>query len=177
MYYRQKNKTALRSQYMIVDALFILMGRKPLQSITVTEICEEAAIGRKTFYRNFETREDVIDLRLDLLLEEYRKDVKGHDAEERLRLHFHFIHRHADLLILLYRNGMSEAVSRKFSVLIPELVPVFSENPVKQEYLFQFAAMGLEGIEQVWIRRGFQESIEEIVEMAEKMLREGIFDL
>lgn len=119
----------------------------------------------------------MIDLRLDLLLEEYRQDVKGHDAEERLHLHFHFIHRHADLLILLYRNGMSEAVSRKFSVLIPELVPVFSEDPVKQEYLFQFAAMGLEGIEQVWIRRGFQESTEEIVEMAEKMLREGIFDL
>ena len=46
---------------------------------------------------------------------------------------------------------------------------------MKQEYLFQFAAMGLEGIEQVWIRRGFQESIEEIVEMAEKMLREEMF--
>lgn len=48
---------------------------------------------------------------------------------------------------------------------------------MKQEYLFQFAAMGLEGIEQVWIRRGFQESIEEIVEMAEKMLREVFFSL
>lgn len=177
MYYRQKNKTALRSQYMIVDALFILMGRKPLQSITVTEICEEAEIGRKTFYRNFETREDVIDLRLDLLLEEYREAVKEYEAEERLHLHFQFIHRHADLLILLYRNGMIEAVNRKFSVLIPEAVPVFSEDPVKQEYMLQFVTLGLEGIEEVWIRRGFQESIEEIVEMAEKMLREGIFSL
>ena len=174
MYYRQKNKTALRSQYMIVDALFILMGRKPFQSITITEICEEAAIGRKTFYRNFETREDVIDLRLDLLLEKYREAVKEHEAEERLHLHFQFIHRHSDLLILLYRNGMIEAVNRKFSVLIPEAVPVFSEDPVKQEYLLQFVTLGLEGIEEVWIRRGFQESIEEIVEMAKKLLREGI---
>ena len=177
MYYRQKNRTALRSQQMIVDALFILMDRRPFQNITVTEICEEAAIGRKTFYRNFETREDVIDLRLDRLLEEYCATVQGHEPEERLCLHFHFIHRHADLLILLYRNGMSDAVNRKFSVLIPEILPIFSEDPVKQEYLFQFAALGLEGIEQVWIRRGFQESTEEVVEMAKKLLRTGILNL
>jgi len=56
MYFKQKNKTAVRSQNMIADALFSLMKRKPFHQITVTEICAEAAVGRKTFYRNFELR-------------------------------------------------------------------------------------------------------------------------
>ena len=39
-----------------------------------------------------------------------------------------------------------------------------------EEYLFQFVAMGLEGIEQVWIRHGFQESTEEIIEQGNTKL-------
>ena len=49
MYHKQVNKTAVQSQHMIADALFSLMKRKPFPQITVTEICDEAAIGRKTF--------------------------------------------------------------------------------------------------------------------------------
>lgn len=75
MYFKSNNKTAIRSQHMISDALFSLMKRKPFQQITVTEICEEAAIGRKTFYRNFESREDVIDFQLDLMCENYKREL------------------------------------------------------------------------------------------------------
>ena len=47
MYFKQKNKTAIQSQRMIADALFCLLKRKSFQQISVTELCEEAAIGRK----------------------------------------------------------------------------------------------------------------------------------
>ena len=57
MYHKQGNKTAIQSQHMIADALFSLMKHKPFHQITVTEICEEANLGRKTFYRNFELRD------------------------------------------------------------------------------------------------------------------------
>ena len=71
MYFKQKNKTAIQSQHMIADAMFRLLKRKPFQQISVTELCQEAAIGRKTFYRNFEKREDVIDFQLDRMCEEF----------------------------------------------------------------------------------------------------------
>lgn len=84
MYFRNKNKTAIRSQHMISDALFSLMKRKSFQQITVTEICEEAAIGRKTFYRNFELREDVIDFQLDLMFDEYKSELIPLPSEQNL---------------------------------------------------------------------------------------------
>lgn len=53
------------------------MKRKPFQQITVTEICQEAAIGRKTFYRNFELKEDVLDFYLDHLCREFEAENLG----------------------------------------------------------------------------------------------------
>ena len=77
MYRKQTNKTALQSQNMIVDALFRLLQRKSFQQVTVTELCEEAAVGRKTFYRNFAWKEDVVDFWLDLRCAEYERELDG----------------------------------------------------------------------------------------------------
>ncbi len=106
MYFKSKNKTAIRSQHIISDALFSLMKRKPFQQITVTEICEEAAIGRKTFYRNFELREDVIDFQLDLMCEDYKKELIPLPLEQYLYHHFAYIQKNADYFIVLYKNGL-----------------------------------------------------------------------
>ena len=74
MYHKQVNPAAIRSQILISDALICLMRQKHFSRITVTEICREADIGRKTFYRHFELKEDVIDFQLDVLL--FRKGVR-----------------------------------------------------------------------------------------------------
>lgn len=84
---------------MISDALFNLMKRKPFQQITITEICEEAAIGRKTFYRNFELREDIIDFKLDLLCNDYKNELTTLSLENYLYHHFSFIQKMRIILL------------------------------------------------------------------------------
>ena len=54
---------AARNAYVLehaTEAVLRLLRDKPLQEITISEICDEAGIGRTSFYRNFESREDVI---------------------------------------------------------------------------------------------------------------------
>ena len=166
MYFKQKNKTAIRSQHMIAAALFSLMERKPFQQISVTEICEEAAIGRKTFYRNFELREDVVDYQLDLLLDEYKKNFNLLSYKENLYHHFEFIKKNAGYFIALYKNGLSSLSEDKFSALLPETMPVWSESPIEQEYRSAYIISGIEAIQRVWISRGCLESIDEVVAIA-----------
>lgn len=166
MYFKQKNKTAIRSQHMIADALFSLMKRKPFQQISVTEICEEAAIGRKTFYRNFELREDVIDFQLDLMCEKYKKELVSLSLEQYLHHHFAYVQKNADYFITLYKNGLSSLVSEKFEVLLPDTMPVWSNNPIEQEYRSAYIIAGIEAIQRVWISRGCKESIEQVVAIA-----------
>ena len=166
MYHKQANKTAIQSQHMIADALFSLMKRRPFQQITVTEICEEAAIGRKTFYRNFDLKEDVIDFRLDQLREQYAKEIVGMNSQQHLRHHFEFIQAHADLFIALYHNGFHQMSYAKFAVLIPETMPTWTADPVEQEYRSAYIINGIEAIQRAWIERGFAESIDRVVEIA-----------
>lgn len=168
MYQKQVNKTAIQSQHMIADALFSLMKRKPFQYITVTEICEEAAIGRKTFYRNFELKEDVIDFQLDELCEQYAKEIEGMHSEQMLRHHFEFIYNHSEQFITLYHNGFHQVSYAKFAVLLPQTMPTWTADPVEQQYRSAYIISGIEAIQRVWVERGFTESIDEIVEIVRR---------
>ena len=57
---RSMNPSSRRSRRWITKALLELMMDKPYQKISITEIAEEADVVRRTFYRNFESKEDVI---------------------------------------------------------------------------------------------------------------------
>ena len=153
---------------MITDALFSLMKRKPFQQITVTELCEEAAIGRRTFYRNFELREDVIDFWLDQRCREYERDYLSVPLDEKLYYHCVFLKKHTEELITLYHNGLHPMIEQKFSVFLPDTMPTWSEDPVEQEYRSQYIIAGIEAIIRVWVTRGFQESVEEVVEIVKR---------
>ena len=153
---------------MIADALFSLMKRKPFRQISVTEICEEAAIGRKTFYRNFELREDVIDFQLDLMCDEYQEELEKLPIEQRLFYHFAYIQKNADYFISLYQNGLDQLAYKKFSVILPNAMPLWSEDEVEQEYRSAYIVAGIEAIQRVWISRGCRESVDEVVEIARR---------
>lgn len=163
MYYKQKNKTAINSQHMIADALFSLMKRKSFQQITVTEICDEAAVGRKTFYRNFELREDIIEFQLDNMCNEYKAELEELSVEEYLFHHFSYVCENKDFFILLYKNGFHALVNEKFSVLIPDTMPSWTNNEIEQEYRSAYIIAGIEAMQRIWINRGCQESIEDVV--------------
>ena len=168
MYHKQVNKTAVQSQHMIADALFSLMKRKPFQQITVTEICDEAAIGRKTFYRNFDMKEDVVEFKLDILCAQYKEEIMGMTTEQQLRHHLEFTRNHADYFIALYQNGIHQMVRDKFAILLPETMPQWTSDPVEQEYRSRYIIAGVEAVERVWVERGFAESIDEVVAIVQR---------
>lgn len=169
MYFKHTNKTAVRSQHMIADALLSLMKRKQFQQITVTEICEKAAIGRKTFYRNFELKEDVIDFMLDKLCAEFEQEITGKAPEEQLYIYFSFSQRHIDFFKTMYINGLLPLLQDKFSKFLPDTMPIWSDDSVEQEYHSRFVIAGIQAIMQVWVEREFQESIEKVVELARQL--------
>ena len=167
MYRKQTNKTALQSQRLITDALLELMQDQSFTRITITQICDHAGVGRKTFYRNFELKEDVIAFRLDELCAVYEKGLMGIPLEQRLAYHLAFLKEHADLLILLNRHGLRSMVNTKFSVFMPETMPLWSEDPVQQQYLSEYITAGIDAIMTRWIIRDFQDSLEEVLALTQ----------
>lgn len=60
MYHISEDKRSLQSSELIFDALSDLLTEKSYESITITDIVNRANIGRSTFYRNFDTKDDVL---------------------------------------------------------------------------------------------------------------------
>ena len=59
-------------------------------------------------------------------------------------------------------------VEKKFSIFLPYTMPLWSEDPVEQEYRSQYIIAGIDAIIRVWVIRGFQESVEELVEIVKR---------
>lgn len=51
---------ALKKKAQLEKGLLDLMQQQPYKEITVTDICREAAIPRRTFYHYYESKEDVL---------------------------------------------------------------------------------------------------------------------
>lgn len=68
------SQTNVFAKECIVLALLKLIYIKPLSSITISELCEKAGVSRMTFYRNYESKEDIFKKRLCEIFEEYKKD-------------------------------------------------------------------------------------------------------
>lgn len=168
IYHKQVNPAAIRSQKLISDALIRLMRKKHFSRITVTEICKEADIGRKTFYRNFEMKEDVIDFQLDALYEGYFTEISRKELENCLHYHFSFLKSNMEYLTILYRNDLLPMLTAKFARLLPKMMPVWSENPVEQKYRSAFIAAGIDAILFIWAESGFEQSVDEVVEIAQR---------
>lgn len=49
-----------KSRQWILEALIILMKEKAFDKISITDITEKAGVARLTFYRNYETKEEIL---------------------------------------------------------------------------------------------------------------------
>ena len=63
-------KIAAESRRKMVRALLALMRQYDYREITVTQIAQEARLSRKTFYRLFSDKDDILNLLFDGLFQE-----------------------------------------------------------------------------------------------------------
>ncbi|HSH01486.1 MAG TPA: TetR/AcrR family transcriptional regulator [Anaerolineae bacterium] len=69
MYHIKDDQRSIRSSQMLYDALVTLMATQPFDTIKVSELTREAQVGRATFYRHFDTTEDILRWQCDLTLD------------------------------------------------------------------------------------------------------------
>ena len=58
----------------ITDALLGLLRSKPIEEVSISELCSAAGVGRASFYRNFASKEAVLQRQDEVLLRQWQKD-------------------------------------------------------------------------------------------------------
>lgn len=152
-----------RNRYVIqhiTDALIRLMGTYPFHEITVTQICQKALVGRAPFYRNYESREDVIEKHLATLIGEWGKEFEDSgDINAFLETLLKHYYEHKDFYLLLYQQELSTMIydNLRAACKLDE-----AQSNLERYGKSIFAGM-LFGWLDKWMRQGMPESPEELI--------------
>ena len=148
----------------ITDALLKLMRDKPIGDISISELCDLAGTGRASFYRNFESKEDILRRYINKIFKEWTDEAgkkENRPLNELPGLLFAHFEKHRDFYSLLNERNL---VCLLKDVIIGLCGPKPEHSKI-EAYAKAYAAYTLYGWIEVWFQRGMQETAEEIAEM------------
>jgi len=193
-----REEKAARTRQAVVDAALRLLADRSFDAVSVDEIAREAGIGRRTFFRYFPTKEDVVldPRRLDraYALEAVAHRIDGEDditlvlrvmAELQRRAFEHVrpehqavLHRlsHAEPAVMARSWLLVEAAR---DALVDGLVGSDATLPQRRRARVFVGAcvMTIDAAVTSWIESGMASSLDETVRDAEQDLRDSFRDI
>lgn len=106
------NQRIALSKRLIKEALLRLLKKMPLAKISISALCKEAQINRTTFYRHYETPDDVLlEIALDFIKQFNRSLSASNETPDEKRFILklcEFLAENADLIRLFMQNDVGE---------------------------------------------------------------------
>lgn len=168
------------TKMVIVQSFTKIIREKPLNKITVKEICDMAEINRATFYKYYLDVYDLLDKIEEQFLEELREILlsqKNKTAKDVLTLIMvSFKAEQEQYEAIFSANGDSSFPQKVIEMCYDmehTLLQIENDklSQTQNEWLFRFIAQGCNGILNQWIQNGMQESISEVTDFAYKLIQ------
>ena len=181
MYKLCKTEQSAQRQRQLEEGLLSAMKTKRYEEITISDLCDQMGIPRKSFYRYFSSKDGALHALIDHTLldfEQYSVILTGKgtvDIHQDLRHFFEFWQQHRQLLDALERSGLSGVlVQRAISQAQNEYtMPRYQTNPEIrriQSHATTFCICGIMSMVTRWHRSGYTESPAELAQIASTLL-------
>ncbi|MEF9878183.1 MAG: TetR/AcrR family transcriptional regulator [Clostridia bacterium] len=175
------------TQELIRKAFTELFTKKPIQSISIKELCERAGINRGTFYAHYQ---DIYDLR-DQMQEDMYRDIQqtlspllGEDAHaSQMEITvgvFQWMKENSDLCAMV----LGEYGDKAFLLKVINLGRIVCKDnylrsftnasPERIEWFYAFASSGCIGLLRKWLLENMETPAREIAGMAEQLIVNGL---
>lgn len=148
--------------------------------ITVTQITQEAMVARRTFYLNYQNKEEVIREYIKALFDEFSEErniAQMRDFNHDTVAFFRFWQQHSDFLLLLRRNHILNLMLEEYEQILAETTLFYIGNVTRNEvsktqtkYVRTVLAASLMAMLLEWIRNDLQESPEELADVMANMM-------
>ena len=174
MYTKILEPMELGSQNRIQSALLSLMEKHPYSKISVSQICQVAKVSRQTYYRLFDTKDDILILYLNKIMSEHllSKVLLDTPSTPELLQFFLFFTGYKDLLELLYKNDkmylLQHALTQYGNIFINE--PIF-RIAHGRDYAADFIASTLCSALSVWTKIEFKTSCSVLTSYVSQFLK------
>ena len=148
----------------ITNAVLKLMQTTHLNDISICQICDEAGVGRASFYRNFDSKEAVISKHLKSLLDSWWLNAIQQPDFNLVEAIFTHYWNNRELCLRLYEQGLSYLNLQS----IKEACGPKPEHENFAAYTTAYFSYGLFGWIEEWFHRGMQETPKEMAALWEK---------
>ena len=164
----KRKEANLRVKSGITMALFSLMHQKSFSDITISEIIRTAGVARVSFYRNYDSKEDVLLTLIEDILEEFRSTIDSNETNyytyENIRRSFAYFKRYGNFLLDLYHFGYGSILLEKLNQFHEEVAGNMSSRSIERYELYMYMG-ALFNTAIKWIQNGTRESEEDITGM------------
>lgn len=177
---------AAQKKTLLENSLLKLMELHQYQEITVTDICRESGIPRRTFYHYFEGKEGVLESVIETLIRQCFMDVVfdfrlGHEQMRKsfLKIFQYWVGENRRKLDVLIRSGLESRLMAWSSRLVREdrMVTLWKSNldPEFVEIILMIGAADFFALLFHWSRGGYRETPEKMADYAVWVLPQALF--
>lgn len=153
----------------ITQALMLLLKDREYRDISITEICQKAGVARVSFYRNFESKDDILIKEVEAVTDEFLERSKISYKNDSTVRYFEklFIHMESNrqLCTALRRAGLIHVVKDEFD-------RVFLNNYKLEydRYKSVFISGGIYNVFYFWFINGCREKPHDLATRLEDIL-------
>ena len=194
---RAQDRRVLKTKAQLRAALVSLLEHKPLQEITVKELCERCDINRGTFYLHYPDVRALLDEMVGEVMAQFERMLNSFRPDETLVYHagekfevkdaglhlqaiFQFVAQNADICRVLLCGPQETAFVEKVKQLVRERVldewtaMMGGEWQLGYDYMFSFFVAGCIGLLQQWLREGMPMPPQDMSAVVEGVITKGV---
>lgn len=153
----------------ITEALLYLLKKKEYKDISITEICKKAGVTRMSFYRNFESKEDILIKKVRDVTDHFLEESGISYSKDTINRYFIKLFTHMEcqkeLCTALYKAGLIHIVKNEFDRVFLNVYK-YEYNDYKSSFL----SGGIFNVFLFWFVNGCKESPEDIANQLENIL-------
>lgn len=177
----QENQRIMLTKRLLKESMLRLLQERPLEKISITELCRNAGINRATFYRHYEIPRDVLneigkdifyEMRKELEMPKFQSDIKA--FIEKLCL---FMENNMDIMRTIIKSSTEtdfitfvNSIYKEIWIEIRKLRILSNLKDVEIELLILYSAGGSYFMLRQWLLGSIRMSSKEVADYLYKLL-------
>ncbi len=171
------------TKFVLKNALAEILNEKPIDKITVKEICERADINRGTFYSHYSGQYDLYTNVVDELFSGVIDNLGDFMAKSEDDIYssvvcvFEYIKANNILIKTLLNSGVEYSIEKRVRSAIKDVYLKKVKDNIDDDFLdatYSYISAGATAAIRHWLNGGMKKSTEEMAEFIVKLTTEGL---
>lgn len=161
------------------QSLLELLRERPIERITVKEICERADVNRSTFYVHYASPKELLDsIKVQLYDKIKEERVSGRDMRSMIAGICEAFQKHRDLILVICKSGRAvDDLMPIMELCKDDFMQPMADSGVPRDRLdmaYLFLTFGACAVIVSWVLGAFQNSAEEIADEVCRLIDRGL---